>query len=987
MNKEILLEQFCRDKTLPETYRFINLEKFGEQISLFPYQQQALQSVMNCLHLYFAEGKETLLTKYQTSYGFNEVREKLPLIKDPKNDKESFSLLEKHFDISNDTLAFEDICNRASFWMATGSGKTLVMVKLIEILFRLSQLKPEEGGIPKNDILILAPKPKILEQIKEQISIFNQKNDLQIDLRELKDWEQYKRSKPNLYEENRITVFYYNSFNIKHTGIDTANETLYSNYLHGTDENGFQYGSWYVLLDEAHKGVTGDSIKQSIYTVLAKNGFLFNFSATFTDAIDKATTVFNFNLEKFINAGYGKHLKVTQQEFKNFKPKNKEDKEANEFTDADKQNIVLKSLISFAVTKKAKLEIDNLKKGMYHNPLMITIANTVNTVEADLKIFFQELARIAGNSNIDITRAKQELLAELRDEKFKYFEFKSGKVNDNLLNILSNISFNDIKELVFNSTGTGSIEVIECETKDELAFQLSTANGKPFALLKASEATKWNSNILEGFVTTKEVVSKSFFDDLNSPDSNINILLGSRIFSEGWDSNRPNVINFINIGVSEAQKFVLQAIGRGVRVEPLPNKRNRFDFLPEKDKLFTVEETQKLSSKVQPLESVFIFSTNKETVGAILQNISSGTEKEEWKKVDGIIKTNIKVELPVPEYEELGELNPNRFKIAPTELAAVQNYAAEAGTKLLLVEHNIHFKTIKKLSEPINFVEGSASNQNAERLLKAIDFHFFTKPKRVKSFRNLIDGANGDINHYLKVKTKLEQNEVITLHNLIADVIEKRYKNKEEILQVFKDGGIDGTQLLFEFEKLEQQQKAEQNLRLPEVDRQFLMEHFYNPVLLVNPTFSDLFQNTISEGSELDFYRRLVSFVKNEKGKELEKFDWWYFSKLVQNVDDIKIPYYNTEKGEYSNFYPDFIFWLKQGDKYIIKFVDPKGLKLGQDNARDKVKGFETIFKSGQAMTFNGLPLEVQLFYYNDAFVNDTVLESYRKYMFGDIFS
>lgn len=623
---------------------------------------------------------------------------------------------------------------------------------------------------------------------------------------------------------------------------------------------------------------------------------------------------------------------------------------------------------------------------MYHNPLMITIANTVNTVDADLKIFFQELARIAGNTNIDITRAKQELLAELRDERFKYFEFKSGKVNDNLLNILSNISFKDIKELVFNSTGTGSIEVIECETKDELAFQLSTANGKPFALLKASEATKWNSNILEGFVTTKEVVSKSFFDDLNSPDSNINILLGSRIFSEGWDSNRPNVINFINIGVSEAQKFVLQAIGRGVRVEPLPNKRNRFDFLPDKEKLFTVEETQQLSSKVQPLESVFIFSTNKETVGAILQNISSGTEKEEWKKVDGIVKTNIKVELPVPEYEELGELNPNRFKIAPTELAAVQNYATEAGTKLLLVEHNIHFKTIKKLSEPLNFVEGSASNQNAERLLKAIDFHFFTKPKRVKSFRNLIDGANGDINHYLKVKTKLEQNEVVTLHNLIADVIEKKYK-KEDIALAFKEGSIDYSQMEFEFEKFDQQQKAEQNLRLPEVDRQFLMEHFYNPVLLVNPTFSDLFQNTISEGSELDFYRRLVSYAKNEKGIELEKFEWWYFSKLVQNVDDIKIPYYNTEKGEYSNFYPDFIFWLKQGDKYIIKFVDPKGLKLGQDNARDKVKGFETIFKSGQAMTFNGLPLEVQLFYYNDEYRNDTILESYRRYMFADIFA
>ena len=983
MNKEILLEQFCRDKSLPDSYRFIDLERFGEQINLFPYQQQALQSVMNCLHLYFTQGKLALLTKYQTTYGYYDVRDKLPIIKDQNNDKENFSLLEKHFDTTDDRLPFEQICNRASFWMATGSGKTLVMVKLIEILFQLSKLLPEEGGIPKNDILILAPKPKILAQIKEQVNIFNQKNDLQIELRELKDWEQYKRSKPNLYEENRLTVFYYNSFNIKHLGVDTANETLYNNYLHGTDDNGYQYGSWYVLLDEAHKGVTGDSIKQSIYTVLAKNGFLFNFSATFTDAIDKATTVFNFNLEKFITAGYGKHLKVTQQEFKNFKPNSKT---ATEFTDDDKQNIVLKSLIAFAVIKKAKLEIDGIKNGMYHNPLMLTIANTVNTVDADLKIFFQELARIAGNSSIDIVRAKQELLAELRDEKFRKFEFSSGKINDNVLNILSNISFNDIKELIFNATGTGSIEVIECETKDELAFQLSTANGKPFALLKASDATKWNSNILEGFVTSKEVVSKSFFDDLNSPSSSINILLGSRIFSEGWDSNRPNVINFINIGVSEAQKFVLQAIGRGVRVEPLPNMRNRFDYLPEKEKLFTVDEIQQLSSKVQSVESVFVFSTNKETVGAILQNISSGIEKEEWKKVDGIGKTLINVDLPVPEYEELDELNPNRYKISATELASVQSYAAEAGTKLLLVEHNIHFKTIRKLNESSNFVEGSVTNQKPERLLKAIDFHFFTNPQRVKLFRNLIDGANGDINHYLKVKTKLEQHEILTLHNLIADVIVKRYKSKEDIAKDFKEGKIDYHQMEFEFEKFEQQQKAEQNIRIPEVDRQFLMEHFYNPVLLGNPTFSDLFQNIISVDSELDFYRRLVSYAKNEKGKELDKYEWWYFSKLVQNVDDIKIPYFNFEKGEYSNFYPDFIFWLKQSDKYIIKFIDPKGLKLGQDNPRDKVKGFETIFKSGQPMSFKGLPLEVELFYYNDQFVNDVLLEKYRRYMFKDIF-
>ena len=978
MNKEILLEQFCRYRELPDSYSFINLERFGEQINLFNYQQEALRSVMNCLNFYFKEGREKFLQQYSLAQGYSEIADKLPIIKDSNGDKESFSILESHFEISGDKVPFSELCNRASFWMATGSGKTLVMIKLIEILFQLSKLEPEEGGIPKNDILILAPKPKILEQIKEQVRIFNQKNDLQIELRELKDWEQYKRSKPNLYEENRLTVFHYNSFNIKHSGIDTANETNYANYLHGTDEKGYKYGSWYVLLDEAHKGVTGDSIKQSIYTVLAKNGFLFNFSATFTDAIDKATTVYNFNLEKFINAGYGKHLKVTQQEFNNFNKKNQE-----EFSDDDRKNIVLKSLITLAVIKKAKLEVASAGNEMYHNPLMLTIANTVNTVEADLKIFFKTLSAIAASQDGDITLAKHELLVELREDKYRYFEFQSGEINDFVLNVLNNISFNDIKQLVFNTNATGSIEVIECESKDELAFQLTTASGKPFALLKASEATKWKENVVEGFITSKEIITKSYFDDLNSPDSTINILLGSRIFSEGWDSNRPNVINFINIGVSEAQKFVLQAIGRGVRVEPFKNERNRLEYLPDKEKYFTnLQKYQNLLPKTQAVETLYIFSTNKETVGAILQNITQGKEKEEWKDVTGIKKTEINVELPIPEYEDFEILNPHPFKIYRDELNTVRQYAFEAGSRVLIAEHNILLKTVKKLDKPENFVESTATNQTVARLLKAIDLHFRTKPKRIKKFKDLVDG---DIVHYQKVKTRLDQEEILLLHELIENVIEPKYKTREEIYQIAIEQKWDYQQLQLEFEKFDQQDKSLNNFRLPEVDRSFLIEHYYNPVLLIKPPDQDLFRNIIREESELDFYKRLISYAKNTKPNNLETYDWWYFSKLVENVDEIKIPYFNSERGVYSNFYPDFIFWLKKEDKYYIKFIDPKGLKLGQDNARDKLIGFETIFKNGQTLSFKDKPLEVELYFYNQQFSNDSRLEDYRRYQFADI--
>lgn len=73
---------------------------------------------------------------------------------------------------------------------------------------------------------------------------------------------------------------------------------------------------------------------------------------------------------------------------------------------------------------------------------------------------------------------------------------------------------------------------------------------------------------------------ESYFVQLNDKESAINLLLGSRSFYEGWDSNRPNVIMYINIGVgTDAKKFILQSVGRGARIEPLKEKRKRLSNL------------------------------------------------------------------------------------------------------------------------------------------------------------------------------------------------------------------------------------------------------------------------------------------------------------------------------------------------------------------------------------------------------------------------
>ena len=106
-----------------------------------------------------------------------------------------------------------------------------------------------------------------------------------------------------------------------------------------------------------------------------------------------------------------------------------------------------------------------------------------------------------------------------------------------------------------------------------MIFKLRSSE-KPFALIKISDISKWIREELEGYDIIETFDNESYFKKINRDDSDINILMGSRTFYEGWDSNRPNIILYINIGVgSQAKKFVLQSVGRGVRIEPIKNER------------------------------------------------------------------------------------------------------------------------------------------------------------------------------------------------------------------------------------------------------------------------------------------------------------------------------------------------------------------------------------------------------------------------------
>lgn len=512
---------------LPQEWLGIDLEKFSSNKKLFDYQQNALKNFLKALYLYFNEDKSVKNDFYRRFLN-NGLTEELGF--DTKKESKTIKYLleyDKDYPIEKEKISFEYFINRMSFWMATGSGKTLVIVKLIELLGYLIL----NNKIPKKDILFLTYREDLIEQFKKHIEEFNHYNDIDINLIDLKDYASSKQI-PRLKFGNSIDIYYYRSDLISDEQKDKIID--FKNY----DNN----GNWYILLDEAHKGDREDSKRQTFYNILSRNGFLFNFSATFTDPRDYATCVFNFNLARFIEDGYGKHIYISQE---NISVLEKRDNQI----EIEKQKIILKIFVLQTAINKLYEDIKKVSENLYHRPLLLTLVNSVNTDDSDLELFFKEIEKIAsGNGlNEDLLRTSiDELINELSSENAK-FVFEEAKINQNFVNIIEQINYSDILKYVFNSGTFGKIEILKIPSnKQELVFKLKTTD-KPFALMKIGDISEWIKNKLSGYEIVERFENESTFKNINNSDE-INILMGSRSFYEGWDSNRPNIILFINIG-------------------------------------------------------------------------------------------------------------------------------------------------------------------------------------------------------------------------------------------------------------------------------------------------------------------------------------------------------------------------------------------------------------------------------------------------------
>ncbi len=914
-----LAEEELNTNEINDPLEMLDFKSFDNNKELLDYQQQALINAFRMLVAYFRdfkENKKEFYAFYQKHYSFANC----DFAKKKLN-----HLLKNSFKVENHCVKFENFINRLAFYMATGSGKTIVIIKLVELL----SVAMGMGLIPKKNIMFFSANENLIKQFEKEIEKYNRNKDYskQIDFKNLKSVKNkdfYHSPKDFLME--KIVLFYYRADLMS----DEESKENLLNYKDCWDN-----GENYVILDEAHKGNKTESKRQAIFSLLSLRGFLFNFSATFTEESDLITAVYNLSVGEWVKLGYGKEsVLLKKNNLSAFK-------ELKDLNDREKEIALLKALLLLGMQKRYKTE------GYFHDPLMLVFTHSVNVENSDAEIFFKTLARVIENDDgSDFLKAKDDLLEELKKPEFL---FSDGKEQNYKIEVfkegLNRLDFKGLKEEVFYAS-SGHIEVIiNPKNNQEIAFKLNTSD-KVFCLIRIGDITEWIHEKLKSVKVVSKNLSfkeESYFSQIDK--SSINILVGSRTFDTGWDSTRPSVILFLNIGLDDdAKKLVKQSFGRGVRIESVKNQRQRLAYLD-------IDEAIKkdLKPNAAMLETLFVIATKSESVKAIL-DLKEESSDPSWCEVE-LEKTPIEHAehaLFVPCYQEKSikatDLESASFKMSEKNFKDLKEYFHLMSEKHFILKHEIYnpkdYELLKEMIQTAHFKKVSTWHyKDLDYMISILKKRLYLNQKVPKDEFNALD--NEKIVHFKRIKVKADK--------------------KEKLIQTIQE--------VKEYAPLDtEKHKQDKTFKVDDAELLKLKEHYYTP--LIKAKNCGWLKHVVKVKSESDFLEELLKITETLQ----ENYDFWAFSKIDEHLDNLFIPYIDNGATE-RKFFPDFIFWLQKGNTQIICFIDPKGTKIAE--YQDKADWYEKLFKDKIFNPKNdpNLKIKVVLKFYGD---KDDVGERYR---------
>ncbi|MFZ7223078.1 DEAD/DEAH box helicase family protein [Avibacterium avium] len=485
---------------------------------------------------------------------------------------------EGHLDLSD--YQAEDL-NKIAFWNATGSGKTLLM--------HVNILQYQHYCPNKIDqIILLTPNEGLSQQHLQELEQSNFSAAL-FD----------KNKSPNqgeLYEA--IQVIDINKLADKHGDKTVAVESF--------------SGSNLVLVDEGHRGTSGDAWLKRREQLIG-NGFAFEYSATFGQAVSKGKTVkeqitewqkkqagilfgkkslkgldehqlaqlqpdvlalqeikqsamlevyakavlFDYSYKYFYADGYGKESQILNLRDEDYAPH-------GEMYLTACLLVFYQQLYLFERHQKA------IAPFQIEKPLWVFVGNKVADDDSDILKILQFLAHFVNDRAVIENRLKQLLSDTAVLTNKDGANIFVGQFTP-LMDFLGRESalYDDILHKVFNTAIDGRLQVALLKNKTaEGELALSVGNAKPFGVINIGDAKSFakTAENESAFETVQNDFSPSLFRKINHKDSDIHLLIGSKKFTEGWSSWRVSTMGLLNMGKSEGSQ-IIQLFGRGVRLK------------------------------------------------------------------------------------------------------------------------------------------------------------------------------------------------------------------------------------------------------------------------------------------------------------------------------------------------------------------------------------------------------------------------------------
>ena len=885
---------------------------------------------------------------------------------------------EKYLQERNHTLGlpsfeFEDL-NKICYQNATGSGKTLLMhVNIAQFWYYARQLHRNSDFL--GQIILITPNAELSKQHQHEFKLsgiptarLSNKSDL-------------------------LSTSSSNSLRVLFTEVTKlGQEDLHPKKL--GDQN-------LLIVDEGHRGI--GSAKNNVggwfenRSKLAARGFVFEYSATFKEAT--ATTkdlkikqsyaksvLFDYSYGSFHRDGYGKDYRIfnlasTMEQFQ--------------------FNYLAACLLTFY--QQLRLYSDRARDFAGYNlekPLWVFVGATVSkgtrrkeeeATISDVGRIISFLAEFLGRPE-DAQKAIK-LILEGQVEKTSLIDNQGNDMFSRAFDYLNELIedgesysnlYNDISDRLFLST-PGARLYLEQIKGDEQEILLRAGEAPYcFGLIKIGDAASLVSHLkeqdIENLCIRKSTFAKGAFGNINDSSSPINMLIGSRKFTEGWDCWRVSTLGLMHIGRAEGPQ-IIQLFGRGVRLKGHNWTLQRSGFATRNQQ----------PNHIQHLETLNVFGVEATFIDKFKSFLSEEGLSVNYNKTYRtplnvtydfghnllVLRPRIKTDCG-REYDFtkdgasplFGEMPTKKGRILVDWYPRITSYISsdnkitksdknagklEKWHLAFLDEAELFFR-LEQHKQERGWDTLNIPKSSILALLEDTSWYELLIPEQV-----LIDISAENIRSWQEIAAELLQKYARALYNhkkheFMSGLLELRPLAKDDAnlpavdaYEITVDANEDT--LMEDIEKLvgDLPRKKDKMVDYRGLKGCRLANHLYEPLLHYNEAPRITIKPVSLVKSEMDFIEHLADFLQDEPkmidGREISSF-------LLRNE--------SRGKGmgffEAGNFYPDFLLWLVSEKRQGLVFIEPHGLFHEKPDS-EKVRFHTTIKRIEKRLGIPGVSL------------------------------